>query len=131
MENCPINGNISFSAFKSIQETYGMQVCLDVAHAFSWSPQEIEQYVSHFSSSIFQLHLSGSEGTHQHLPTADSSSAFQTSISTALRLDKPIIVESDYRAYSTKAIMQDITFIQQLVRPDASSEYPSYDGIKQ
>ncbi len=112
IENTTRKGSVDLEEFTNKVKKYKCDVCLDISHAYTWSNKESLKYWSRFEGKIFQIHLSSSHGTHQHLPFTESDDDFISSIEFIRKINVPIIIESDYNNKNVKFLIKDITAIQ-------------------
>ncbi|MDD5569200.1 MAG: hypothetical protein PHG23_02190 [Candidatus Pacebacteria bacterium] len=113
IENTYRGGGIGIDDFEKIVGEYGSDVCLDVSHAYTWSEKESLFYATRFKGKIAEIHLSASNGEHEHPPFSEASPEFLKSIEFLKGTDIPIIMESDYNSKDEETLTKDITSIKE------------------
>ena len=111
IENTTLNGGIDLDNFYKIIKDYKCDLCLDVSHSFTWSVKEAQRYSQRLNDNIFQIHLSSSHGSHEHLPMSTMDLAFEKSIEFLKSTNKPFIIESEYNDKDIDFLNNDLNFI--------------------
>jgi hypothetical protein len=94
----------------------GMGLCLDLSHAYLFSEHETADLVAEFRDRITQLHLSGSLMGKDHVSLRQAKQGFLRSISPALSLNVPVIIESDLRKKSKRYLTEEIAMVKELLK---------------
>jgi len=116
-ENLRKKRNITISDFKKIFEKYPeVGLCVDVAHAYSWSKQETEELIKAFSNKITQFHFSGAYRGKDHRPLKIVSKDFLSSIGLLFELKAPIVIEEDIKIKSEKFLKEEVEFIKKMFK---------------
>ncbi|MBN2052486.1 TIM barrel protein [Candidatus Woesearchaeota archaeon] len=114
-ENLPKKRHITIKNLERILKKYkGMGLCLDVAHAYSWSRNETERLIRHFRDNITQIHFSGMYKGKDHVPLQSVSPTFLKSISNVKELNVPIVIEEDIRIEDLEFVKKEISYIKSL-----------------
>lgn len=114
-ENLKKKRNISTSKLKKIFKEYPkIGLCLDVAHAYSWSKYEVENLVNNFGSRINQIHFSASYRNKHHQSLRKASKEFLSSIEQIKRLKVPIVIEESIKKIDLNQIKREIDFIKNI-----------------
>lgn len=111
IENTTTKGKVDIELFSETVAKYGCGICLDVSHAFTWSEFESEKYFDRFKEKILQIHLSASNGAHEHLPFSESSSVFRKSVSFLGAVAAPKVIECDYTTRDIDFIKKDLKLL--------------------
>ncbi len=113
-ENLRKKRNITISDFKKIFREYPkVGLCVDVAHAYSWSKQETEKLIKNFGDRITQFHFSGSYRNKDHQSLKIVSKDFLSSIELLFKLRAPIVIEEDIKVKNEKFLKEEIEFIKE------------------
>lgn len=89
-------------------------LCLDVAHAYSWSKNETSNLIKAFGHKITQFHLSGSYRNKDHQSMRKVSPNFLASIELLLKAKAPIIIEENIKIKSEKYLKEEVEFIKKM-----------------
>ena len=90
-------------------------MCLDTAHAYSWSKFETYKLIDAFKEKISQIHFSGSYRRKQHVSLRKVSKDFILSIQPLKYLDVPIVIEEDIEIKSYQYLRQELKYIKNLL----------------
>lgn len=116
-ENLRKKRNITISDFKKIFEKYPkVGLCLDVAHAYSWSKQETEKLIKFFGDRITQFHFSGAYRGKDHQSLRVVSDDFLSSIDLLFKSKMPIVIEEDIKIKNEKLLKEEVNFIKKMFR---------------
>ncbi len=116
IENLPRKYNLPLSFLKSTFDNYPhMDMCLDTAHAYSWSKYETYKLIDAFKEKISQIHFSGSYRRKQHVSLRKVSKDFFLSIQPLKYLDVPIVIEEDIEKKSLQYLRQELKYIKNLL----------------
>ena len=114
-ENLRQRRKITIADFKKIFAKYPkIGLCVDVAHAYSWSKQETGNLVKAFSHKITQFHLSGSYRNKDHQSMRKVSQDFLSSIKLLFKSKAPIVIEEDIKIKSEKYLQEEVEFIKKM-----------------
>ncbi len=91
-------------------------MCLDVAHAYLWSPTRCTELVKAFKPLIKQIHVSAAFRGLDHQSMQTASKSFMRSIRPIFDLDCPIVIEEDIRNKSIPYVRAEIKHIRGLFR---------------
>lgn len=113
IENLPKKKSIPISKLHEILDKYPkMKLCLDVAHAYSWSKFETKQLIENFQNRISQIHFSGSYRKKNHQSLKTTSKAFLFSIHPIHHLNVPVVIEQEIERHSLKYLKEEIGYIK-------------------
>jgi endonuclease IV len=107
--------NHSRTAFEDILQTNKkISLCLDVSHAYSWSPKETTRIIDTWKDKIQQVHFSATHYSVSHLPLVGASKAFINSVKKVKDLNVPIIIEEDMRTSNKQWILKEINEVKKI-----------------
>lgn len=115
VENLRQEIGITVADFKEIFAKYpGIGLCLDVAHAYSWSKDETANLVKAFGHKITQFHFSGSHRNKDHQSMRKVSPNFLASIEPLFKSKAPIVIEEDIKIKSEQCLKEEVDFIKKM-----------------
>lgn len=108
-------GGITISNLKKIFCKYPkIKLCLDVAHAYTWSKYETRKLVKNFKNRISQIHFSGTYRKKDHKSLRIVTRNFMESIEPIKGLDAPIVIEEDFKRRNLKFVREEIEFVKKI-----------------
>jgi len=114
-ENLRQRRKITAADFKKIFKQYPkIGLCLDVAHAYSWSKDETSNLIKAFGHKITQFHLSGSYRNKDHQSIRKVSPDFLSSIELLFKSKAPIVIEEDIKIKSEQYLKEEVAFIKKM-----------------
>ena len=104
IENMPKNRWFSIADLEKLLERYkNAGLCLDTAHAFSYSQNHLKEIIDRLGDKITQVHLSGRGNGRDHVRLRDADEGFYESLKPLKKLNVPIIIEEDLEFDMEKA----------------------------
>ena len=97
-----------------LDENPGLFLCLDMAHAYSFSTDLAGYFIGHLGDRISHVHLSGSDGVKSHLSFKESDEQFMVSLKHLKDLKAPIILEEDFMLRDMNFIMDEIEMAKKI-----------------
>lgn len=115
IENMHPKDGFDIPALSSIFSTYPeYRLCLDVSHAYLWSPRETGHLIRTFRDRISQIHLSGTYRKKCHQSLTIVTKTFMESIKELKTLNVPLIVEEDFQTKNIEHVRKELRFIADL-----------------
>ena len=112
-ENEPKNYKVTIPRLKQIMKRYpGIKICLDTAHAYTWSKEEVNKLITAFRNKIGQVHFSVTYRGKHHQPLEKATKNFLYSVERVKELKVPIVIEEDLDFISKKFLQEEITRIK-------------------
>lgn len=114
-ENLRRRRKITVTDFEKIFAKYPkIGLCVDVAHAYSWSKQETANLIKVFGHKITQFHFSGSYRNKDHQSMRKISQNFLASIEPLFKIKAPIVIEEDIKIKSEQYLKEEVAFIKKM-----------------
>lgn len=104
IENMPKNRWFSIADLEKLLNKYqSAGLCLDTAHAFSYSKEQLKEIVDRLGERVTQVHLSGRGNGRDHVRLREADEGFYESLKPLKKLNVPIIIEEDMEFNMEKA----------------------------
>ncbi|MFA5358045.1 MAG: hypothetical protein WC308_03955 [archaeon] len=113
MENRKWQNRLSFERVLKKYPSVGL--CLDVSHAYSWSPNETARIIKKWKPQIRQVHFSNCRYKKCHVGFAKVSEKFIKSIMPLKELDVPIVIEEDMRSFGIESTKKELLKIKEIL----------------
>jgi len=114
-ENLPKKRHVTIPMLREILRRHSeMGLCLDVAHAYSWSKNETLRLVKSFKNKITQVHLSARYRNRDHKPLKLATLAFMKSIEPIMNLNVPVVIEGGADNTNVRAVQEEIRRVKSL-----------------
>jgi len=115
VENLSKDVGVSFEKLAQILKAYpDISLCLDVAHAYSWSEEETKRIVEKFRDKITEVHVSGHCNGKDHASLQRLSKSFIKSLKPVLTLKVPIILEETIMEKNINLVKKEISCMKSL-----------------
>lgn len=112
-ENGPKNYKVTIPRLKKIMKMYpGIKFCLDTAHAYTWSKEEVNKLISAFRNKIGQVHFSVTYRGKHHQPLEKATKDFLYSVERIKTQKAPIVIEEDLDFISKKFLHEEVERIR-------------------
>ncbi len=92
-----------------------IDLCLDVAHAYTWSPKETSNIIETWEDRIKQVHLSSTKNLKDHLTLQKITKSFSKSIKPIKNLEVPVILEEDMPKIDKKFVEKEIKLAKKII----------------
>jgi sugar phosphate isomerase/epimerase len=117
VENMSKSHGFSLRKLELIMKKYPeMGFCLDVGHAYRYTPQHTKMIVDKFKERIKQVHLHAAFRRKDHLSLRKASKRFLKSIRPIFSIDVPIIIEEDIKQKNARLLRSELAFVQKYLR---------------
>ena len=93
-------------------------LCLDTAHAYSWSDYETRELIRSFKNRVTQVHLSACAAGKDHQSLKRASQNFLFSIAPIKKSSFPIIIEEDIKTANFKYIKDELDYVKNFLAAD-------------
>jgi hypothetical protein len=90
-------------------------LCLDVSHAFYWSPRETKRIVQNWGRRIEQIHFSFARNGLDHLHSSYSTKTFLDSIKPLADLNVPIVIEEVLPVCTVESARDEISKVKEIL----------------
>jgi len=104
-----------FRLKKILREYPKIGLCLDTAHAYSWSKHETSELIRNFKNRITQVHLSARFRGKDHQSLRRVSKNFLFSIASIKGTFFPIIIEEDIKTVNFKDIKDELNYFKKFL----------------
>ncbi|MBN2052731.1 TIM barrel protein [Candidatus Woesearchaeota archaeon] len=113
LENMSKSHGFSLRKLSEIMKKYpDLGFCLDVGHAYRYRPDYTKLILTKFKKRLSQIHLHGVRKGKDHFPLNQGSKKFMKSLEPILKVNVPIIIESDFNKKDINLLKSEILFIQ-------------------
>ncbi|MCX6790647.1 MAG: hypothetical protein NTV62_00435 [Candidatus Gribaldobacteria bacterium] len=91
-------------------------LCLDVSHAYTWSPSETSKMVQALGNRITQVHFSGTYRKKDHRSLRIVTNRFKKSIQPIFKLSCPIVIEENIAKQNPKFLTEEVEYIKKIFK---------------